>query len=53
MFYINIGKIKKNEEDGRKSIPYQAFKEHAFLIPFGYQPRLDYLSVVEKYLLVK
>lgn len=44
---------QKNEEDGRKSIPYQAFKEHAFLIPFGYQPRLDYLSVVEKYLLVK
>lgn len=44
---------QKNKEDGRKSIPYQTFKDKAFLIPFSYQPRLDYLSVVDTYLLIK
>ncbi len=42
---------KDNEEKGRKSIPYQAFLDHAFLIPFGYQPRLDYLKVIKTHLL--
>jgi len=37
-------------KDGRKSIPYDVFKERAFLIKEGYLPRLDYLKVVnEKY----
>ncbi|WP_162150593.1 Holliday junction resolvase RecU [Acholeplasma equifetale] len=36
------------EKDGRKSIPYTYFKENGYLIPFSYEPRLDYLSVVEK-----
>jgi recombination protein U len=44
---------QKKEEDGRKSIPYQTFKEKAYLIPFGYQPRLNYLLVVDQYLLTK
>jgi len=39
--------LQNHEEKGRKSIPYQAFLDHALLIPFGYQPRLDYLKVVK------
>jgi recombination protein U len=39
--------LQDHEEKGRKSIPYQTFLDHAFLIPFGYQPRLDYLKVVK------
>jgi len=34
--------------DGRKSIPYDAFKKRAFLIEEGYLPRLKYLNVVDK-----
>ncbi len=41
---------QKNKEDGRKSIPYETFKQEAFLIPFSYQPRLDYLKIVKTYL---
>ncbi|MDY0074930.1 MAG: Holliday junction resolvase RecU [Acholeplasmataceae bacterium] len=40
-----------HKEKGRQSIPYRTFKEKAFLIPFGYQPRLDYLKVVQQKLL--
>lgn len=36
---------------GRKSIPYETFKKEAFLIPFSYNPRLDYLSVIDKYII--
>ncbi|NCC55101.1 MAG: hypothetical protein EOM11_06405 [Erysipelotrichia bacterium] len=32
-------------------MPYQAFLDHAYLIPFGYQPRLDYLKVIQSNLL--
>ena len=34
--------------DGRKSIPYQVFKERAYIIKEGYLPRLNYLKTVEK-----
>lgn len=44
-------KSQHDQEKGRKSIPYSVFKELAHPIPFGYQPRLDYLSVVKKYLI--
>ncbi|MBN2268090.1 MAG: Holliday junction resolvase RecU [Acholeplasmataceae bacterium] len=44
-------KQQYDKEKGRKSIPYNVFKEQTYLIPFGYQPRLDYLSVVKKYLI--
>ena len=37
----------QDEKTGRKSIPYETFKSSAYLIPFGYQPRLDYLSVIK------
>lgn len=41
--------LQDDKEKGRKSIPYQAFKDHAYLIPFGYQPRLDYLKIIDTY----
>jgi len=36
-------------ENNRKSIPYDYFKKHGYLIPIKYAPRLDYLNVIEKY----
>lgn len=33
---------------GRKSIPYDNIKNNGFLIPFKYQARVDYLSIVDK-----
>lgn len=41
----------QHEEKGRKSIPYETFKQKAFVIPFGYQPRLDYIKVIKEHLL--
>lgn len=35
---------------GRKSIPYKFFLDHCYEIPFGYQPRLDYLKVIDQLL---
>lgn len=43
---------EQNKEKGRKSIPYETFQKEAYLIPFGFQPRLDYLKIInENYLL--
>ena len=42
-----------DKEKGRKSIPYTAFLEKAHLISFGYQPRLDYIKVIDQLLLKK
>jgi len=33
---------------GRKSIPYESIKQESFLIPFHYQTRIDYLSIIDK-----
>ncbi len=38
----------QDKEKGRKSIPYVYFKENLNLVPFSYQPRLDYLKVIRK-----
>ncbi len=35
---------------GRKSIPYEYFKENGYLIKYGYNPIIDYLKVVDVYL---
>jgi len=43
----------QNEKTGRKSIPYKIFKEQAYLINFSFQPRLDYLSIINQYFLSK
>lgn len=45
--------LKHDKEKGRKSIPYSAFLEKAHLITFGYQPRLDYLKVVDQLFSIK
>ena len=36
-----------NNED-RKSIPYEYFKEKGYLIKLKYSPRLDYLDIIDK-----
>lgn len=41
--------IKFMEENDRKSIPYDYFKEKGHLIKIKYAPRLNYLEVVDKY----
>lgn len=33
---------------GRKSIPYEVFSQDGHLIPFKYQARVDYLSIIDK-----
>ncbi|SDX72624.1 recombination protein U [Salimicrobium album] len=35
------------ERGGRKSIPYQTVKDKAYMIPFHFQARLDYLKAVD------
>lgn len=42
--------IKNNT---RKSIPIKYFKEKGYLIKEGYNPRLDYLKIVDEFLEVK
>ena len=37
---------KRNTD--RKSIPYEVFKEKAYLIKISYMPRLDYLKVLDE-----
>lgn len=33
---------------GRKSIPLSFVKKHGEIVPYGYHPRIDYLSVIDK-----
>ncbi len=40
----------KSKTDGRKSIPYSYFKETCHQIPFSYQPRLNYLKIVDLFI---
>lgn len=40
-----------NKKDGRKSIPYIDFINHAYEIKISYHPRLDYLTVLDEYYL--
>lgn len=40
--------VKAIKNDERKSIPYQAFKDRAYLIKEGYLPRLNYLKTVDE-----
>lgn len=47
---LNAFWFEQHTEKGRKSIPYETFKEQAFLIKFSFNPRLDYLSVIEDHL---
>lgn len=47
---FSLWDIQYDKEKGRKSIPYSTFLEKAFLIPFGFQPRLDYIKVINQFL---
>lgn len=38
------------EDGGRKSIPLTIFEQHAVEVTAGYNPRLDYLSAVKKFI---
>ena len=40
--------VNAKEHEERKSIPYSAFKERAYLIKEGYLPRLNYLKTVDE-----
>jgi recombination protein U len=44
---------RHDPETGRKSIPLSTFEKEAYLIPFSFQPRLDYLSIVKTHLMSK
>jgi recombination protein U len=39
---------QKQQEGGRKSIPKRDIEQYGHYITLGYQPRIDYISVVEK-----
>lgn len=38
----------ESKNGGRKSIPYDFFKEKGIPIPFSYHPRLDYLKAIDQ-----
>lgn len=39
---------ENSKKDGRKSIPYETFKNRAYLVKEGYLPRLNYLKVIDE-----
>lgn len=38
---------ERKENGGRKSITHEELEESSFKIPLGYQPRIDYIKIVE------
>lgn len=47
-FDIILSYWNNSLQEGRKSIPYQEFKENGYLIKEGYLPRLPYLKVIDE-----
>ena len=46
-YYLSIESLKKFiENDKKKSIPLKYFDEYGFIIPDKYNPRLDYLEII-------
>ena len=41
-----------DQEINRQSIPYETFVSQGYEIPFGLMPRLDYLKVIDQFLIV-
>ncbi|MGL4523697.1 MAG: Holliday junction resolvase RecU [Bacilli bacterium] len=39
----------ENQLNGRKSIPLDSIRQHGILIPSGYAPPIDYLTIIEKH----
>lgn len=52
-FFIDYETLKPffDGEVDRKSIPYQTFLDKGIVIPLQFEPRLDYLKAVDRYLL--
>ncbi len=54
-YYLPFHVLHRFYEDslkgGRQSIPYETFKKEGFLIPFSFNPRIDYLTVIDKYII--
>ena len=48
LFADDLFEFYERSITGRKSIKYDEFKEKGYLIPLGYNPRVDYLSVIDK-----
>lgn len=51
-FYLQAEKLFKYWDDqsksGKKSISYETIKQESLLIPFGYQIRVDYLTIIDR-----
>jgi recombination protein U len=47
--YLTLKPFFEGEMD-RKSIPYKTFLDQGILIPLQYEPRLDYLKAVDKFI---
>ncbi|WLR53055.1 Holliday junction resolvase RecU [Bacillus tianshenii] len=43
-----LGYWKRMKDGGRKSITKEEIEVHAHRIPIGFQPRIDYLTVIDK-----
>lgn len=44
-----LNRFWQNQNTGRKSIPYETFVTEAYEIKFSFQPRLDYLKVLDTF----
>lgn len=50
-FYLSYKTLKKFlSEEKRKSIPIEYFREYGYKIKDTYQPRIDYLKIVDQYI---
>lgn len=54
-YYLPYEVLNKHYENslkgGRKSISYSAFLDEAFLIKFSFNPRIDYLGVIDEHII--
>lgn len=53
-FFLPLNVILKywdNKESGRKSIPYDEFLKNSYEIKLNYNPRIDYLKIIDTYYL--
>lgn len=54
-YYLPFSTLYKYHEaslkEGRKSIPYEVFQKEAYIIKFGFNPRLDYLKVIDTFIM--
>jgi len=52
IFYLETKHLlsfwERMEDGGRKSITKEEIADNGFLIPFGFQPRIDYIKIIDK-----